>query len=96
MEKQRGKLKAVDPFNFVDELYAGFCEKTQCLPVPDKNILLYQFTTAFPVGLALAQSWNTELVEKVGNADRRRNESIWSDVLAGAGAEYSSESIVRT
>ena len=42
--------------------------KKLMLADPDKNILLYQFTTAFPVGLALAQSWNTELVEKVGNA----------------------------
>lgn len=29
---------------------------------------LYQFTTAFPVGTALAQSWNADLCERVGRA----------------------------
>ena len=31
--------------------------KKLMLADPDKKFLLYQFTTAFPVGLALAQSW---------------------------------------
>ena len=35
---------------------------------PDRQPCVYQFTTAFPVGLALAQSWNTKLVERVGDA----------------------------
>ena len=46
-------------------------------PAPIKKIffgdekedrLLYQFTTAFPVGLALAQTWNTALLKEVGYA----------------------------
>ena len=35
---------------------------------PEKHPLVYQFTTAFPVGLALAQTWNLELAEQVGGA----------------------------
>lgn len=35
---------------------------------PDKDVLLYQFTTAFPVELAMAQTWNTELLEEVVRA----------------------------
>jgi beta-glucosidase len=35
---------------------------------PDKHPVIYQFTTSFPVGLALAQTWNTEVLEKVGEA----------------------------
>lgn len=34
----------------------------------NKSRRLYQFTTAFPVGTALAQSWNTDLCEAVGKA----------------------------
>ena len=35
---------------------------------PQKDTLLYQNATAFPVGTALAQTWNQELIEAVGNA----------------------------
>ncbi len=35
---------------------------------PDRHRLLYQYTTAFPVGTALAQSWNCELLEEIGRA----------------------------
>ena len=35
---------------------------------PEKHPSIYQFTTAFPVELALAQTWNPDLLEKVGSA----------------------------
>ncbi len=35
---------------------------------PQKDTLVYQYTTSFPVGQALAQTWNTELVKEVGRA----------------------------
>ena len=35
---------------------------------PEKDTLIYQFTTAFPVGTALAQSWNAALLREVGEA----------------------------
>ena len=35
---------------------------------PDKSTILYQFTTAFPVSAALAQTWNTEMLYQVGAA----------------------------
>lgn len=62
-----GKLKAVDPFISLMNYMPDIIKKVM-LANPEKNILLYQFTTAFPVGLALAQSWNVELAEQVGNA----------------------------
>ena len=35
---------------------------------PEKNTVLYQYTTAFPVATALAQTFNTKLAYKVGKA----------------------------
>ncbi len=62
-----GKLKAVDPFISLMNYMPDIIKKVM-LADPEKSVLLYQFTTAFPVGLALAQSWNIELAEQVGNA----------------------------
>jgi beta-glucosidase len=35
---------------------------------PDKEQVLYQYVTGFPVAAALAQTWNTGLLEEVGRA----------------------------
>ena len=35
---------------------------------PEQGQMLYQFTTAFPVEMAVAQSWNTGLAREVGQA----------------------------
>ncbi|MDY2754640.1 MAG: glycoside hydrolase family 3 N-terminal domain-containing protein [Blautia obeum] len=35
---------------------------------PDKEPVYYQFTTAFPVATAMAQTWNLDLLEEMGNA----------------------------
>ena len=64
---KNGKLKAVDPaFSFFNAL-PGFAKKAM-LANPEKEKILYQYTTAFPVACALAQTWNTELLYKVGKA----------------------------
>lgn len=64
---KNGKLKAVDPvFSFLNAL-PGIVKK-QVLANPEKETVLYQYTTAFPVACALAQTWNTELLYKVGKA----------------------------
>ena len=64
---KNGKLKAVDPaFSFLNAL-PGFVKKGM-LANADKEKVLYQYTTAFPVACALAQTWNTDLLYKVGKA----------------------------
>lgn len=64
---KNGKLKAIDPvFSMLNSL-PGFVKKMM-LADPDKEQVLYQFTTAFPVACALAQTWNTDLLYKVGLA----------------------------
>ena len=64
---RNGKLKPVDPFistmKYMPEIF-----KKKLLGDPKKHPVVYQFTTSFPVGLALAQTWNMDVLEKVGEA----------------------------
>ncbi|MDD3867628.1 MAG: glycoside hydrolase family 3 N-terminal domain-containing protein [Eubacteriales bacterium] len=69
----------------------------------NKTKPVYQFTTAFPVGTALAQSWNTALLERVGQAVGREMKeygvtfwlapalNIQRNPLCGRNFEYFSE-----
>ena len=73
-----------------------------CLPEPVKKVMLgnperqpcvYQFTTSFPVGTALAQTWNTELIEG-GRSSRKRNGSLRDHLLACSRYEHTQKSSV--
>lgn len=97
-----GKIKAVDPFlsliNYLPDIL-----KKLVLGDPKKHPVIYQFTTAFPVGLALAQTWNQELLETVGSAVGEEMEAygvtywlapalnIHRNPLCGRNFEYFSE-----
>ena len=99
---KNGKLKAVDPYlslmKYIPEKLKGVI-----LADPDKHPIIYQFATAFPVGLALAQTWNTHLVEMVGDAVGKEMEAygvtywlapgmnIHRNPLCGRNFEYYSE-----
>ncbi len=70
---------------------------------PEKDTVLYQYTTAFPVACALAQTWNEKLMEEVGNAVYREMKeygctywlapavNIHRNPLCGRNFEYFSE-----
>ena len=72
-------------------------------PIAEKDILLYQYTSAFPVATALAQSFSVELVEKIGRRVseemREFNITYWlapgmnihRNPLCGRNFEYYSE-----
>ena len=73
-------------------------------PKVDKNVVIkHQYTTAIPIGTAIAQSWNLEFAEKcgdlVGNEMERFKVHLWlapalnihRNVLCGRNFEYFSE-----
>jgi beta-glucosidase len=62
-----GQIKAVEPpMEFME--YMPWYARKMMIGDPKKGSLLYQYTSAFPVGTALAQTWNTELIERIGKA----------------------------
>ena len=64
---KKGKVKPVDmALSVYDALPAPI--KKAMLGDPNKDKVIYQYTTAFPVANALAQTWNTDLMHQVGNA----------------------------
>ena len=62
-----GKVKPVELPISVFEMFPEFVQK-MLKADPSDGTLIYQYTTAFPVTAALAQSWNVELLEEVGKA----------------------------
>lgn len=99
---RNGSLKGVEPMLSAMNYIPDFAKKLT-LGNPEKQPCVYQFATSFPVGLALAQTWNTDLVERVGKAVGKEMErygvtywlapgmNIHRNPLCGRNFEYYSE-----
>ena len=66
----KGKVKPVEMALSVFEAFPGFIKKLMTGD-PTKDPVLYQYATAFPVSNALAQTWNTALLHRIGQAIAR-------------------------
>ena len=102
MVDAKGKVKPVEMAMSIFESFPGFVKKFM-VGDPEKGTQLYQYTTAFPVANALAQTWNTELMYAVGSAVYREMKeygctywlapaiNIHRNPLCGRNFEYFSE-----
>jgi len=99
---KKGKVKPVEMAMSVFEAFPGFVKKLMTGD-PEKEPVLYQYATAFPVANALAQTWNEDLLYRVGAAILREMEefgctywlapavNIHRNPLCGRNFEYFSE-----
>ena len=99
---KKGKVKPIDMAMSIFDAFPDFVKKLMVAD-PGKTTVLYQYTTAFPVANALAQTWNTALMEEVGNAVYREMKeygctywlapaiNIHRNPLCGRNFEYFSE-----
>ena len=82
---------------------AKFLLNLICRPKKSRGSLMHQYCTAIPIGTAIAQSWNTDLAEKlgdlVGDEMERFGVHLWlapalnihRSILCGRNFEYYSE-----
>ena len=99
---KNGKIKAVDSALSIFDAFPDFVKKLTNGD-PEKEPVIYQYTTAFPVSHALAQTWNRDLMQEVGNAIYREMKeygctfwlapavNIHRNPLCGRNFEYWSE-----
>ncbi|MCR5145328.1 MAG: glycoside hydrolase family 3 C-terminal domain-containing protein [Lachnospiraceae bacterium] len=64
---KKGKIKQAESMMEIMENQGGLLMKLMYADL-SKDTPLYQYATAFPVGTAVAQTWNQELIEKMGDA----------------------------
>ncbi len=64
---KKGGVKPVDGAISIYEYLPVFLQKF-LFGNPDKDTMIYQYVTSFPVATAMAQTWNLPLAEKVGQA----------------------------
>ncbi len=100
--ERNGKTKPVELVMSIYEAFPKFIQRFM-LGNPNKRPMVYQYTTAFPVAAALAQTWNEKLLYQVGEGIFREMKeygctywlapavNIHRNPLCGRNFEYYSE-----
>ncbi|MCL2078830.1 MAG: glycoside hydrolase family 3 C-terminal domain-containing protein [Oscillospiraceae bacterium] len=65
--QKSGKIKAVDAAMEMLGHTTGIMRRFM-FAKPNKGTLMYQYATAFPIGTAIAQTWNTDIFTRFGTA----------------------------
>lgn len=65
--QKNGTIKPLELPLSVFEMFPEFIQRLM-KGNPDDGTMVYQYTTAFPVTAALAQTWNTDMLHEVGEA----------------------------
>ena len=105
---KNGNIKSLDLSISLYEFFPKFLLKLLVLGNPKKGNTVYQYVTGFPIEAVVAQTWNTELAERIGKAvSQEMSEygvSIWlapainivRNPLCGRNYEYYSEDPLLT
>lgn len=67
VETESGEVKSINMYPQYDFGLFGQILRSR-LGKPEDGVMHYQYATAWPVAILLAQTWNEELLEKVGEA----------------------------
>lgn len=98
-----GRIRPMDVSISIYEFFPKFLLRWLVLGNPKKGTILYQYVTGFPIEAMIAQTWNTELAERIGHAVsqemREYGVSFWlapamnivRNPLCGRNYEYYSE-----
>nr|AGS54216.1 beta-glucosidase [uncultured bacterium contig00107] len=97
-----GKVKMIDAQIAILNMLPKYVKRFM-FGNPKKDTLIYQYTTAFPVEMAMAQTWNLDLLERMGRSVGREmaeygvtywlapGMNIHRNPLCGRNFEYYSE-----
>lgn len=103
VEMADGSLKVTAPYPQYDFGFFGKMMRSRMVVRPEDGVCHYQYATAWPVSLVRAQTWNTALIERMGDAVGREMEefgvTVWlapgmnilRNPLCGRTFEYFSE-----
>ena len=103
VEMADGSLKVTAPYPQYDFGFFGKMMRSRMVVRPEDGVCHYQYATAWPVSLVRAQTWNTALIERMGDAVGREMEefgvAVWlapgmnilRNPLCGRTFEYFSE-----